>query len=120
MPDDAPTAPPALPKVLRFHYIKSAAFRVIHVDGAHGGLTGRGYISASLYSERRPIPQIVEAKVNPDGTLEEETIVEGKDHIVRDVEVNLMFDVDSAKSFRDWLDKRLQQIEDITQQRLSR
>ena len=47
---------------IHFFYDKSRHFRVVHVDGAHGGLAPSGSademnITVSFYNERRPIPR---------------------------------------------------------------
>ena len=42
---------------MRFFYLKNPAFRVVHVDGAVGGVTPRGRIPMAVYSERPAIPQ---------------------------------------------------------------
>ena len=48
-----------LPSV-KFHYIKSNSFRVLHVDGSLGGITPGRNIFVSLFSERGALPQIIE------------------------------------------------------------
>ena len=45
---------PKRPTRVRFHYLKSQLWRVVHVDGAIGGITPRGMIHAALYSEEEP------------------------------------------------------------------
>jgi hypothetical protein len=100
---EAPAEAENLPARVTFFYIKSNQFRVIRVDGAHGGVTPRLQIQMALYSERLPIPQqaIHELK---DGKLVEPAVDQiGKEGIVREVEVEGLMDVDTAKSLVAWL-----------------
>jgi hypothetical protein len=48
---------------IEFDFIKSNFFRVIHVDGAFGGLSPNGFVHMALYSERRAIPTKVVHKI---------------------------------------------------------
>ena len=45
------------PKIIEFHNKVNENFREVHVDGAHGGVTPRGFINANFYSERFPVPK---------------------------------------------------------------
>lgn len=99
----------AAPKKIRFHYIKSNYFRVVHVDGAHGGITPNGNIFFSAYSQRAPIPQITTQKVEADGSITEEIREERvvKDGIVREVEVGIMMDAATAEALHKWLGQKI-------------
>ena len=90
---------------LKVDYIKSAQFRVIHVDGAHGGLRHTGQtVHMALFSERNAIPQHEEYRVT-EGTLGEKVRSEGREAVVREVEVDAIMDLDTARAIRDWLIK---------------
>lgn len=101
----------APPRSVRYNYIKSGHFRVIHVDGAYGGLTGHGFIHAAVYSERPTIPQVTEAEFVEGGTLTEHP-VEKKDGMVREVEADLVMSLETAKALREWLDDKIGQLEE--------
>jgi hypothetical protein len=99
---------------VRFHYIKSHQFRVVHVDGAIGGITPRGLLHIALYSERQPIPQIVEHDLSPEGRLSSEAATqEGRQGIVRDLDVDLIMTRETAIEIRDWLTNRLDELNKI-------
>jgi hypothetical protein len=68
---------------MKFHLIKGNFFRVIHVDGAVGGITPSREIFFSLFSERGAIPTVIEQAINADGSLGGETGRICKDGIVR-------------------------------------
>jgi hypothetical protein len=106
------------PREVRFHYIKSKQYRVIHVSGAHGGLTpdGRG-IHIAFFSERVPISQEETYTLHPDGQLgelKEKTVRNG---LVREVEASAMINLDRAKSLHAWLGKNIEKAEQIAAER---
>ena len=100
------------PESIDFHYIKSNGFRVVHADGAWGGLTPRGYIAMNFFSERFPIPRRLAHEIRPDGTLAQETDRDSKKGVVREVEVEVMVDLAMAKSLILWLNDKIQTLED--------
>lgn len=106
------------PDTLRVEYIKSAFFRVVHVDGIFGGPTPRGMIHMDVFSERQPIPQKAVYRItsSDDGEgralgdeIREQRI--GRDSIIREVEVGLSLDLEVAKSLRDWLNRNIEKLE---------
>jgi hypothetical protein len=105
----------ASPKdTIKFHYLKSNFFRVIHADGAWGGVTPRGTIHMDFYSERSPIPQEMVFRLagNP-GDAERalgEEIKEkrvSKADYIRELEVGVTLDLPAAKALMGWLEQRI-------------
>jgi hypothetical protein len=97
------------PSAVKFHLVKGNFFRVIHADGAIGGITPGREIFVSLYSERGAIPQLIEQSINADGSLGEEKRF-GKEGIVREIEVGVMLNADTAKRIAEWLVKQAEVI----------
>jgi len=98
-----------------FHNIKGDGFRTIHVDGAFGGVSPRGqHINMTIYSERWPVPTQMTHKVDENGTLGEELAEKRATRrgIVRELEANLVFDIETAKRLAQWLLEKIQQSED--------
>lgn len=98
---------------LEFHYIKSSGFRVIHVDGAHGGVSPRQKIQMAVFSERSPIPQFTAHQVTQEGSgLKVGKEIQGakisKRGVVREVEAELLMDLETAEAIRTWLDESIQ------------
>jgi hypothetical protein len=71
-----------LPLSIKFHYLNGSFFRVIHVDGAIGGLTPSRDVFVSLFSQRAALPRMIELAVLPAGGLGGEISREGKEGIV--------------------------------------
>lgn len=101
------------PNEVVFDYIKTPDYREIHADGAWGGLTPRGYIQMAIYNERLPIPQqtTFELKDNQVGNEVKEKR-RTRQAIIRNVEVDLIMDLNTAESMRDWLDQHIQRLKE--------
>jgi len=97
-------------KKIKFHYLKSNLFRVIHVDGALGGLTPTLDLFFTLYSQRAPIPNLTVQPVLQNGQLGEEIVSERvtKDGIIREPEVGVMMSLSTARAFHKWLTDKLE------------
>jgi hypothetical protein len=121
MPDSPtsmrPTFPPSGDKI-KFYYEKGNFFRVIHVDGAVGGLTPTLDVFLSIYNQRAPIPQVSVQKVAPSGQLGEELMEERvqKDGVFREVEVGLVMNLNVARALQQWLTEKIELAEKTMQQ----
>jgi hypothetical protein len=100
-------------KTVEIHYIKNSNFRVVHADGAWGGLTPHLDVFVTFYSERPPIPQIVTVEVTPEGKIGDEVSRQGKSGIVREAEIGVVLDEATAKSLVDWLNEKLSLVQQI-------
>jgi hypothetical protein len=111
---------PALSAVLTkgklvFHYIKSNYFRVVYATGVHGGVSPKGDIEMAFFNERNPLPDQVAFSVTRTSAnaedlklgseIPEEKVV--KDGIVREVEVEVVMNRDTARAVYDWLGERI-------------
>lgn len=101
-------------ETLEFHVLKSPHFRVLHVDGAMGGLTPGGLLHAAVYSERGAIPTLVEAIVAPDGSVVSQEVKASRRGVVREIDADLVMSIQTAIEFRDWLDKTIKRFEEIS------
>jgi len=102
-----------IPDSLTFDYIKSNLFRVIRVDGAHGGITPKGAIQIALYSERHAIPQQEIYNIKSTGELGKIKSTTTRGTIVREVEIEALMEPEVAKALRSWLDDRITFIEGL-------
>ncbi len=84
---------------LEFNYIKSKHFRVIYADSSWGGMVQSNMLHFALYNERYPIPQVTELQKGE--TVE--TIKDAKEGIVREVEVDVVMNLESAKNLANWI-----------------
>jgi hypothetical protein len=88
---------------IKFNYVKSNLFRVIHTDGATVASTPNGSITINLYSQRFSIPEEVIFDLDEDGALVGEGVVpdRGEEHIetsiIREIDVLTVMDIDAAQ-----------------------
>ena len=94
-----------------FHYIKANAFRVIHADGAIGGITPQGAIHFALFSERPAIPQMQEFEFTETGEPGEVVNQQGRPGIVRELDVDVVLSQATAARLRDWLTQKIDELE---------
>jgi hypothetical protein len=102
----------AVPDKIRFDFVKSTQFRVIHADGAWGGLAPQGFVHMALYNERQAIPQQVVNKIDSaTGNMGEEIISEriGRNGLVREVEVDVIMSLETARALQTWLKEKIDQ-----------
>lgn len=94
-----------------FHYQKAPAYHTIHVDGAYGGNTARGYLALTFYSERATIPRrgVRDVITNDSGetTLGPERIAEGLKGIMRQLEVTVMLDINASRELLTFLQTQI-------------
>lgn len=101
------------PKV-NFYYQKSNLFRVIHADGAWGGLTPDLQVFFSLFNSGPAMPQMMGYELRPEGTLEDiPAMAVSKDGIVREVEVGIVMSPENVKALIAFLEGRLRTLETI-------
>ena len=100
---------------MQFHYIKSPDYREVACHGALGGPTPQRLIWMSLFSERTPIPRVVEYAVEgipgQEVTFIESAVqpthVETRAGIIRHVEVSAYLDIETAKRVHIWLGEQI-------------
>lgn len=101
-------------KRVTIEYIKSQSFRVIHADGAIGGVTPSGNVHLALYSERAAIPRTLVHEANDDGSLgnpiPEETIV--RPGLIREMDVDVILTRPAVEGLLKWLTDRMKDLEE--------
>lgn len=103
-------------KVIRFQFTNSAYCRVIHVDGAWGGIGPGRMINMALFSERQPTPNWVDLDFVSSGEIAEESGRDVPSGMTREIEANLVFSVATALKLRDWINARISDIEKIEEE----
>ena len=95
------------PVSIDVNYVESSFSRVIHVDGAWGGLAPQGNIHMAIYSEHNTSPQQVTYTFVSGETKEKVEMSVGKGRFTREIEANLIMTPDVARAIRDWIDDKL-------------
>lgn len=102
------------PEKVGFDFIKSNLFRVIHADGVWGGVGPRGNIQMGFYSERFPIPRRVEMEIK-EGRVGDEISRDARSDIVREVEAEVIMNLQTAKALKDWLTTKIDEATKIAE-----
>jgi hypothetical protein len=100
---------------VEFDFEKSNYFRVIHVDGFFGGIAPTTQLlHVAVFNERAPIPKKVFHPVM-DGTLQPETVSkrDARSGVFRELEADLVINLEVAVALRGWLDQRITEMQNI-------
>ena len=101
------------PQRVALEYIKSNLFRVIHADGAIGGVTPAGNIHVAFYSERPAIPRMTVHLRADDGTLgapiPDQTV--SRAGFIREMDIDIVFNRELVPKLIEWLLKAKTQAE---------
>lgn len=90
-------------KKIVFQMSKEKFYRVIHMDGAFGGITGGGLITCDLYTERPSHPQETTIEIDETGQVICETDAPTNPPITRIVQMGLVMTPAAAHALGEWL-----------------
>ena len=92
---------------LEILYTKSNACRVVHADGAYGGVTPTLNIYMALYSQHNATPDRSTLHFDHTAKTAKEEISNPGHQWVREIESEVIMSRDTARALRDWLSGRL-------------
>jgi hypothetical protein len=98
---------------IKINYVKTCDFREVACDGVLGGPTPQGKIWLSFYTERFPIPKVVEhSLVRGEGEGEfsiggNPVVIESREGVIRNMEFGVYMSLAAAEQLRDWLIQQL-------------
>jgi hypothetical protein len=105
------------PIKVQFHYIKGPSYRESACHGVIGGPTPQGKIWMGFFTERNPLPRMVEFHILPpaDGSTSIQfneaattpDLIDTKEGVVRHVEFGTYLDLDVAERLQNWLAERI-------------
>jgi hypothetical protein len=100
---------PVIPSEIPIHFVKGAGFRVAHASGVWFGTDPHGNLHLTFYSERTPIPKKMVLKLNEQGQPigEDETQREGKQGVVREMEIDVVMSLHAASGFYEMFGQNL-------------
>lgn len=100
---------------IQIHYIKSPHFKSFFATGIFGGVSPNGLVSMAFFVDRPPIPQSIVTSVDVETGKTKE--IDGsrvvKEGVIREVDCNILLDLNTAISLRDWLDKQIANLRSI-------
>jgi hypothetical protein len=98
---------------IKFKYMKSNFFRVIHADGAWGGVSPRGDIHMSFYNERGALPDSSTLTVSADSSEQSPEVAQSSGAIIREIECDVVLDLGTALSLSKWLDEKIKDLQTL-------
>ena len=101
---------------ISFRYVKANFFRVIHADGAWGGISPKGDIHIAFYNERAAIPDSSSFMVSTEGKVVQPERFDAASKLVREVEADVIVDLSTARALRAWLDTKIEALEERIEQ----
>jgi hypothetical protein len=114
-----PRQEPRAPVKLQFHYIKTPDYKEIPCHGALGSVTPNKQICMSLFSERGPIPRVVEYDIHGSPGQEiafsegdyKPSHIETRTGIIRNVHFSAYLGLDTARQLQQWLVDQIKALE---------
>jgi len=102
-------------ETIAFYYLKTPDYRIVHVDGAIGGVTPQGNIQVSVYAEHAAIPQKAVFHVTEDGALGDEIVDQrvARDGLIREMSVSLVMTETATREFIEFLNRKLEDLSNI-------
>lgn len=103
---------------IKFNYVKSNLFRVIHADGAVVALSPSQDITINLFSQRFSIPDEVIIDLDEDGSAISETTRSDLDEehidnvVIREIDTLAVMSLDAARTLVFQLQEILEEYED--------
>ncbi|RFS21438.1 hypothetical protein DVR12_16205 [Chitinophaga silvatica] len=95
------------PPQIQVHYEKNPLYRTIYCDGLIGGVTPTNMISLSFYSTRNTIPKSTTHTINGNTLSPGEPSKDSKLGIIREIELGVYINRDTAKDIYEFLKKIL-------------
>lgn len=106
-------------KTIIIHNIKNPGYRQVHIDGAHGGITPNGFVNVNFFSQRGVIPKGTEFSITENGKIDKSLrdIEDSKTGIVREFEFGTYMDINTCKSIKNFLEKKIEEYNTLTNQK---
>lgn len=101
---------------LGIYYQRSRHYRTVHADGAQFGITPRGTVQFTLFSDQKPMAEYVLHRITPEGNLGTSIEEVVKDGAIREVEINVIMDIAVATNFANILQGVLNQVKSMQEQ----
>lgn len=104
---------------LEAEFVKSNFYRVVHADGAFGGITPSGQIRMAIFSEAQRFPHTITYDISSGRPQEIGRHPESGSHpppVTRELEVDIAMNLPVARVIHQWLGDKITQVENLTGQ----
>jgi len=100
---------------IRFYYEKDAAHGIVHASGMYGGPTPTGELYIAFFSHHPPLPEEITHSVEGGRLGGEVSKSQTRQGFVRTVGAEVIMTLETARSFREWLDGKIRLITEAGQ-----
>jgi len=94
-------------KTVKARYTKSQDYRIVHSDGAMGGMTPRGEFRIEFIVTLPPEVTSEEIEVGPKGKTKSKGLATDCKDLVRERQVCVLMSMESARNLAEWLSKQV-------------
>jgi hypothetical protein len=105
------------PDKIKYKFKFEENYNPKYVNGAYGGMTGKGEFVVHFYLERMGLPLSTSYEVDANGKMSQETMeVKPDDHgssLVRFIQNGIIMDYNTAKAVHAWLGDQIGRFESI-------
>ena len=101
------------PDRVKFHFVRSPFFRVVHSNGIWGGITPQLELSVTFYSQRFLPPQQVTHQLTPEGQLGTEIERDVTEGVQREFEVEVLMSMQEARNLQRWLGAKIDEWQNL-------
>jgi len=100
-------------RAIRAEYVFPDGLRTVHADGVYGGWTPKKYLRMDFLVDLWTGPEAEVKDYDAEGKPAGETVREGvRDNVMtRESQVRVLMSEEAARSFFDWLQVRLKEVE---------
>lgn len=99
---------------IKFKYVFSDQYNPIYVNGAVGGISPSGELTANFYLERQPVPREIEHEITAEGAIGPVIGSYPEYKVIRFVQNGVVLNLSGAKSIHKWLGEQIERLEEMT------
>jgi hypothetical protein len=99
---------------IKQHFVKNNDFKTVPGSGVFGGITNSGLINMVIFTERVPLPENIILEIDDElGTIKREVSRDIKEGTMRELQMGVLFDIETAKATADWLNSHVESLKKI-------
>lgn len=98
---------------IKVRYVKSYDCKTVLVSGIHGGIGSNGLLNANFFLDRVVIPDYQIMEIDEKAVQVGLPVDQKDSDVVREVQTTLLFDVNTARLFINWLESRIRDYEGL-------
>jgi hypothetical protein len=98
-------------KTFRIKYSKASDFKTTLATGVFGGLSNNGLLNANFFTDRAILPKYQNIEIDDEGNQIGKPVDEKDGDMLREVQVGVVMDINTAKSIVAWMNSKIEEFE---------